>query len=366
MSILKLQQQVDSMQLQLDALLKINDLPVRVSVDGTEQIPVSVSDGLGGFVANKMDASTFFSNKHIEASDSFSLALAHQSATVTLTGNTKIVTIPASLTWKLGSVCWLVVYGTGFTIDYSAITEKIPIPLTSLDKAIYRIQKTATNEFSIIQLSATSYDDSDVLKDADALSPVTLANKLITESDVSGGGDMLKATYDPNTVNGDAFDMDNMAESATKKILTDLERTAISTNSLKVGVTSEISNLSEDSTPQLGGELDLNNHSVGGTPQSATGDGATTIDWKLGNFFHFQFGAFNEVFTFTAPTKAGTFILKLTQDGTGSRTATFPASVKWIEGTAPTLTTTATTGTDIITLYFDGTNYYGVEALNFS
>lgn len=127
-----------------------------------------------------------------------------------------------------------------------------------------------------------------------------------------------------------------------------------------------ITDLVEDTTPQLGGELDLNGHSVGGNAQSATGDGTTTIDWKLGNFFHFQFGAFNETFTFTNPTKAGTFILRLIQDGTGSRTATFPASVKWIGGTAPTLTTTATTGTDIITLYFDGTNYYGVEALNFS
>jgi hypothetical protein len=127
-----------------------------------------------------------------------------------------------------------------------------------------------------------------------------------------------------------------------------------------------IDNLVEDTTPQLGGELDLNGHSVGGTAQSATGDGTTTIDWKLGNFFHFQFGAFNETFTFTAPTKPGTFILKMIQDSVGSRTVTWPATCKWIGGTAPTLTTTATTGTDIITLYFDGTNYFGVEAINFS
>ena len=113
-------------------------------------------------------------------------------------------------------------------------------------------------------------------------------------------------------------------------------------------------------------EFDLGANSIGGTAQSATGDGTTTIDWKLGNVFNFQFGAFNETFTFTAPTKPGTFILKLVQDSVGSRTATFPASVKWIDGTAPTLTTTATTGTDIITFYYDGTDYFAVEALNFS
>ena len=148
--------------------------------------------------------------------------------------------------------------------------------------------------------------------------------------------------------------------------ITAAERAAIIANTAKTGVTTEIKNIVEDTTPQLGGELDLNGHSVGGAPQTATGDGTTTIDWKLGNFFHFQFGAFNETFTFTAPTKAGTFILKLVQDSVGSRTVTFPATVKFIGGTAPTLTTTATTGTDIITFYFDGTSYFAVEALDFS
>jgi hypothetical protein len=131
-------------------------------------------------------------------------------------------------------------------------------------------------------------------------------------------------------------------------------------------VNTETIDIVEDTTPQLGGELDTNGHSVGGDPQTATGDGTTTIDWKLGNTFNFQFGAFNETFTFTAPTKAGVFILKLVQDSVGSRTATFPASVKWTSGTAPTLTTTATTGTDIITFYYDGTSYFAVQSLDFS
>jgi len=126
-----------------------------------------------------------------------------------------------------------------------------------------------------------------------------------------------------------------------------------------------IINIVEDLTPQLGGELDMNGHSVGGDPQTATGDGTTTIDWKLGNFFNFQFGAFNETFTFIAPTKAGVFYIKLVQDSAGSRTATFP-TIKTVEGTLPTLTTTATTGTDILTIVYDGTDYFLVEALNFS
>ena len=42
-------------------------------------------------------------------------------------------------------------------------------------------------------------------------------------------GDMEASTYDPTTVAGDAFDMDNMVEGATTKILTAAERTTIGT-----------------------------------------------------------------------------------------------------------------------------------------
>jgi hypothetical protein len=92
-------------------------------------------------------------------------------------------------------------------------------------------------------------------------------------------------------------------------------------------------------------------------PQSTTGDGTTTIDWRHGNNFNFQFGAFSETFTFTAPDDSCDVVLKLVQDSVGSRTVTWPGTVKWTSGTPPTLTTTPTTGTDLIEFYFDGTNY---------
>jgi len=63
--------------------------------------------------------------------------------------------------------------------------------------------------------------------------------------------------------------------------------------------------------------------------------------------------------TFTMPSGSGlqagtSMTLILTQDGTGSRTGAF-TSVLWAGGTAPTLTTTATTGIDILTFYtFNG------------
>ncbi|MCH7928652.1 MAG: hypothetical protein IID03_11855 [Candidatus Dadabacteria bacterium] len=47
-------------------------------------------------------------------------------------------------------------------------------------------------------------------------------------------GDMTKAVYDPTSINGDAFLMSNMVETAGEKILTSAERTAIIANTAKV------------------------------------------------------------------------------------------------------------------------------------
>lgn len=88
---------------------------------------------------------------------------------------------------------------------------------------------------------------------------------------------------------------------------------------------------------------------------------AQTINWTTGNI-HTSTLTGNCTYTFTAPSPAlGVLILVVSQDATGSRTVTWPGTVKWSGGTAPTLTTTASK-TDIFTFYYDGTNYYGVTS----
>lgn len=52
----------------------------------------------------------------------------------------------------------------------------------------------------------------------------------VTTGGGGGAGDMLAATYDPTSVEGDAFAMDNMVEGADSKILTAAERAAIAAN----------------------------------------------------------------------------------------------------------------------------------------
>ena len=92
-------------------------------------------------------------------------------------------------------------------------------------------------------------------------------------------------------------------------------------------------------------------------------DGATiAVNWDEGNVQQVTLGG-NRTFTFSNPKNAGRYLLIIKQDGTGSRTVTWP-TVKWPGGTAPTLTTTANKY-DIVSFVYDGANYFGIASLNF-
>lgn len=98
----------------------------------------------------------------------------------------------------------------------------------------------------------------------------------------------------------------------------------------------------------------------------AIGNSGTTQTLSLTNGT-FQTVTMTGNCTFTMPTATAgkSFILICTQDGTGSRTAVF-TSVKFAGGVAPTLTTTATTGVDILTFVANGTSWFGTYAQAFA
>lgn len=73
----------------------------------------------------------------------------------------------------------------------------------------------------------------------------------------------------------------------------------------------------------------------------------------------------NCTFTFSAGVSGTVYRLFVIQDGVGSRTVTWPGSVRWVGAAAPTLTTTAGR-TDIVTCLYDGTNYYCSSQLNYN
>lgn len=90
---------------------------------------------------------------------------------------------------------------------------------------------------------------------------------------------------------------------------------------------------------------------------------AKTVDWDRGRVQKVTMTG-NCTFTLSNPKTAFTYLLRLVQDATGSRTATWPATVNWPGGTAPTLS--GANNVDLISLYWDGTDYYGASALNYS
>ena len=70
-------------------------------------------------------------------------------------------------------------------------------------------------------------------------------------------------------------------------------------------------------------------------------------------------------FNFTAPPGPANLILRLVQDGAGSRNPGWPAAVKWAGGTEPVWSTTGGY-IDIASFYFDGSSYYGTGLTGFA
>lgn len=103
------------------------------------------------------------------------------------------------------------------------------------------------------------------------------------------------------------------------------------------------------------------------TPTTQTLTDAATIAWdmSLGEVATVTLGGNR---TLGAPTNlvdGGTYILRVIQDGTGTRTLAYNAVFKWPAATAPVLTTTAA-AVDVLTFVSDGTNLYGVAQKGFA
>lgn len=257
----------------------------------------------------------------------------------------------------------------------SGVTSAIQTQINGKEDSLgYTPENSANKKTDLTDNSDTYYASQKAVKTAvdakqDALG-YTAENAANKKTDLSDNSD----TYYPSqkavktAVDAKQDTLGYTAENTANKktdLTGDSDTYYPSQKAVKTAVDAKIANVSEDTTPELGGEMDCGAHSIGFTQQTATGDGTTTIDWKLGNKMYFTFGAFNETFTFTAPSNPCNLVLVLKQDGVGSRTATWPATVMWPGGTAPTLTTAAA-GVDIVSMYWDGTNYHAVASLAFA
>ncbi len=84
--------------------------------------------------------------------------------------------------------------------------------------------------------------------------------------------------------------------------------------------------------------------------------GTVTINTQLSNQYKLTLGG-NRTLAFSNGVDGTNFTLALIQDGTGTRTVTWP-TITWIPGTAPTLKTSPGE-IDLINIRYDGTTWYG-------
>lgn len=88
-----------------------------------------------------------------------------------------------------------------------------------------------------------------------------------------------------------------------------------------------------------------------------------TIYWYEGNRQLITLTAAPVTLTFSQPKDGAMYTLVIVQDGTGSRTITWP-TIKWAGGAAPTLTAAASS-VDIVSLLYANGSYYGTVSNNF-
>jgi hypothetical protein len=120
------------------------------------------------------------------------------------------------------------------------------------------------------------------------------------------------------------------------------------------------SNLKSSKTPQVDSTVTFEKDVVWDAVNDEGSGGSVTIDWTLGNKAKYTMSS-NGTLTFTAPGGPTNLMLKITNSG-GARTITWPATVKWPEGSVPT----PSTGVDLYSFFYDGTNYYGAASLSMS
>jgi hypothetical protein len=100
-------------------------------------------------------------------------------------------------------------------------------------------------------------------------------------------------------------------------------------------------------------------------------DGAT-ITWSIGSAFvanaTVTLGG-NRTLNITSPVNGGDYVLKVVQDGTGSRTLTLGTGCTWKVsggGSGAIVPTTTAAAVDILTFTYDGTNCYATFTKNFN
>ena len=113
--------------------------------------------------------------------------------------------------------------------------------------------------------------------------------------------------------------------------------------------------------------LSLNGTFANNIPVTYIPAGTTqTINWQLGNLQILDLGSTtgNVTLTYSNPVAGATYYLKVIQGAT-TRTLVYPATVKW-NGATALIPTTTNDAIDLITMFYDGTNYLSSYTTNYA
>ncbi len=118
---------------------------------------------------------------------------------------------------------------------------------------------------------------------------------------------------------------------------------------------------------QLSGNVEVTGQSYSTIPATLTPTGTTqTVDFDNGNgqIIDLESATGDVTLTLSNPKAGASYVIKVIQDSTTPRDLVWPASVLWSDGVAIVITTTGD-AEDLVTLFYDGTNYYGSYAQDF-
>lgn len=164
----------------------------------------------------------------------------------------------------------------------------------------------------------------------------------------------FKDAYFDGTVEADAISIAGTAVTATAAELNYLDITTLGTTEASKAVTADAN-----------GVVKFDN-GIQEESTALTSGTSVTLNIRDGSVYTVTLAHNIGTFTWSNPAGSGyssSFTLKVTQDGTGNRTISWPGSVDWAGGTAPTLSTGANDVDVFVFFTVDGgTTYYGFTA----
>ena len=295
--------------------------------------------------------------------------------TLTIAGSGSVSTAASGQT--------LTITGTGITASSTDTLTNKTIDANGTGNSISNIEVADFAGSAIINVSETlASNDSDT-----ALVTAGAIIDYVDAQDANIASDTLTFTNKSGNISQWTNDSAYITASSTDTLTNKSGNISQFTNDSGY-LTSALADVVDDTTPQLGGDLDVNGQSIvsvsngnivltpNGTgktkitninyseaaPHTVTYAATITPDVANGNIQKVTLTGNVTFSAFSNPVAGQTLTLFVVQDGTGSRTLT---STMLFAGGNKTLSTAAS-AIDIITVHYDGTNYYANLVTNFS